>query len=190
MQSSFTGAPEQLWRFDQLADGSWRIMPKNIPNSKQSMVLTVLGSGSVTLEKYDSTSDTRALAPQDSRTGSCINSGSLQKVIHDSIPQELQVDSRPHRRFSGALLPRQCSTRGRAASGGGHCTGWTPVQARGPSEPMPPMVPADTLVVPSTPQKLTGADGFIQRWLILEPIPTNELTQNAVQVEVKQGVFS
>jgi arabinan endo-1,5-alpha-L-arabinosidase len=57
VQSSFTGAPEQLWRFDQLADGSWRIMPKDIPNSKQPMVLTVLGSGSVTLEKYDSASD-------------------------------------------------------------------------------------------------------------------------------------
>ena len=64
-----------------------------------------------------------------------------------------------------------------------------PVQARGPREPMPPMVPADTLVVPSTPQKLTGADGFIQRWLILEPIPANELTQNAVQVEVKKKYF-
>ena len=66
VQSSFTRAPEQLWRFDQLADSSWRIIPKNIPNSKQSMVLTVLSSSSVTLEKYDSTSDAPSLAPQDS----------------------------------------------------------------------------------------------------------------------------
>ena len=60
---------------------------------------------------------------------------------------------------------------------------------RGPREPMPPMVPADTLAAPSTPQKLTGADGFIQRWLILEPISANELTQNAVQAEVKKEYF-
>ena len=32
---AFTGGPEQLWRMDQLADGSWRIMPKSIPNSKE-----------------------------------------------------------------------------------------------------------------------------------------------------------
>ena len=64
-----------------------------------------------------------------------------------------------------------------------------PTQARGPREALPPMVPADTLAVPSTPQKLTGADGFIQRWLILEPIPANELTQNAVQTEVKKEYF-
>ena len=31
---SFNGAPEQLWRLDQLADGSWRIMPKSAANSK------------------------------------------------------------------------------------------------------------------------------------------------------------
>ena len=54
---------------------------------------------------------------------------------------------------------------------------------------MPPMVPADTLASPSTQQKLTGTDGFIQRWLILEPIPANELTQNAVQAEVKKEYF-
>ena len=26
---AFTGAPEQLWRLDQLTDGTWRIMPKS-----------------------------------------------------------------------------------------------------------------------------------------------------------------
>ena len=34
VQPSFTGAPEQLWRIDQLTDGTWRVMPKAIPNSK------------------------------------------------------------------------------------------------------------------------------------------------------------
>ena len=33
---AFTGAPEQLWRIDQLADGTWRIMPKSVPNSKEA----------------------------------------------------------------------------------------------------------------------------------------------------------
>lgn len=56
-QPSFTGGPEQLWRFDQLADGSWRIMPKAIPNAKQPMALTILGSGSATLERFDPSSD-------------------------------------------------------------------------------------------------------------------------------------
>jgi hypothetical protein len=64
-----------------------------------------------------------------------------------------------------------------------------PPQGRSPREPLPPIVPADTLSVPSTPQKLTAIDGFIQRWLILEPIPANELTQNAVQAEVKKQYF-
>lgn len=31
----FTGAPEQLWRIDQLTDGTWRIMPKSIPNTDE-----------------------------------------------------------------------------------------------------------------------------------------------------------
>ena len=30
---AFTGAPEQLWRIDQLADGTYRLMPKRVPNA-------------------------------------------------------------------------------------------------------------------------------------------------------------
>ena len=41
---AFTGGPEQLWRMDQLADGTWRIMPKSIPNSKEMLVLSAVGS--------------------------------------------------------------------------------------------------------------------------------------------------
>ena len=33
---AFTGGPEQLWRIEQLADGTWRIMPKSVPNSKEA----------------------------------------------------------------------------------------------------------------------------------------------------------
>ncbi len=52
---AFTNTPEQLWRLDQLADGSWRIMPKAIPGSSQALALTALGSSSPTLEKFDPT---------------------------------------------------------------------------------------------------------------------------------------
>jgi arabinan endo-1,5-alpha-L-arabinosidase len=55
--SAFTGAPEQLWRLDQLADGSWRIMPKAIPNSKEALALSAVGSSSATLSKFDPASD-------------------------------------------------------------------------------------------------------------------------------------
>jgi arabinan endo-1,5-alpha-L-arabinosidase len=54
---SFTGSPEQLWRFDQLADGSWRIMPKGVPNSTQALALSAIGSSFATLEKFDPKSD-------------------------------------------------------------------------------------------------------------------------------------
>lgn len=54
---TFTGAPEQLWRFDQLADGSWRILPKGVPHSTQSLALSAIGSSFATLEKFDPKSD-------------------------------------------------------------------------------------------------------------------------------------
>ena len=53
----FTGAPEQLWRLDQLADGTWRIMPKSVPNSKEPMALTAIGTSFATLEKFDPSSN-------------------------------------------------------------------------------------------------------------------------------------
>lgn len=43
-----------------------------------------------------------------------------------------------------------------------------------------------TLMRPATPEKAPGPDGFIQRWLVLEPIPANGLTDQAVQAIVKK----
>ena len=54
---AFTGAAEQLWQLDQLADGSWRIMPKSVPSSKSPMALSAVGSSFATLSKFDSKSD-------------------------------------------------------------------------------------------------------------------------------------
>jgi len=49
----FIGGPEQLWRIDQLADGSWRIMPRAVPNSKDPLVLSAVGSSFATLARFD-----------------------------------------------------------------------------------------------------------------------------------------
>jgi hypothetical protein len=46
-----------------------------------------------------------------------------------------------------------------------------------------------TLTKPATPEKAPDADGFIQRWLLLEPIPFNGLTDNIVQAAVKKEYF-
>ena len=53
----FTGAPEQLWRIDQLTDGTWRIMPKSIPNTDEKMALSAIGHSFATLEKFDPDSE-------------------------------------------------------------------------------------------------------------------------------------
>ena len=55
--SAFTGIPEQLWRIDQLTDGSYRIMPKLLPNSKEPLTLTAAGDCTPTLAKFDPKSD-------------------------------------------------------------------------------------------------------------------------------------
>jgi len=54
---SFTNAPEQLWRLDQLADGSFRIMPKSSTDPKNAMALSAIGASFPTLEKFDPKSD-------------------------------------------------------------------------------------------------------------------------------------
>jgi len=54
---AFTGAPEQLWRIDQLTDGSYRIMPKSTPKSKELLALMAVGGSTPTLAKFDPNSD-------------------------------------------------------------------------------------------------------------------------------------
>jgi arabinan endo-1,5-alpha-L-arabinosidase len=53
----FTGAPEQLWIIDQLIDGTYRIMPKVVPNSKEPLALVAVGDCTPTLAKFDPKSD-------------------------------------------------------------------------------------------------------------------------------------
>jgi hypothetical protein len=46
-----------------------------------------------------------------------------------------------------------------------------------------------TLMKPVSPAKAPDAGGFVRRWLLLEPIPSNGLTESAVQAAVKKEYF-
>ena len=50
--TAFTGAPEQLWRIEQVPDGTWRIMSKSKP-----FAISAIGSSFATLAKFDAKSD-------------------------------------------------------------------------------------------------------------------------------------
>jgi arabinan endo-1,5-alpha-L-arabinosidase len=54
---AFTGAPEQLWRIDQLTDGTYRIMPKAVPASGKKLALASSGDSTPTLAEFDFDSD-------------------------------------------------------------------------------------------------------------------------------------
>jgi arabinan endo-1,5-alpha-L-arabinosidase len=53
----FTGAPEQLWRIDQLIDGSYRIMPKLVSGSGKKLALVSSGDSTPSLATFDFNSD-------------------------------------------------------------------------------------------------------------------------------------
>jgi arabinan endo-1,5-alpha-L-arabinosidase len=55
--AAFTGAPEQLWRIEQLPDAAWRIVPKTAGNTKEPLALSAVGSSFATLSKFDPNSD-------------------------------------------------------------------------------------------------------------------------------------
>jgi arabinan endo-1,5-alpha-L-arabinosidase len=54
---TYTGAPEQLWKLDQLTDGTFRIMPKAIPDSKEKLALISAGDSTPALGKFVLESD-------------------------------------------------------------------------------------------------------------------------------------
>ncbi len=53
---AFTGATEQMWRIDQLTDGTYRIMPKSVPGGRAGLALVAIGASTPTLAKFDPTS--------------------------------------------------------------------------------------------------------------------------------------
>jgi len=54
---AITNAPEQLWRIDQLTDGTYRIMPKIVPNTKKLLALMSFGDSRPALAPFDMNSD-------------------------------------------------------------------------------------------------------------------------------------
>lgn len=53
---TFTGGPKQLWRLDQLTDGTWRVSPKSA-SAREPLALSAVGSSFATLSKFDPASD-------------------------------------------------------------------------------------------------------------------------------------
>jgi arabinan endo-1,5-alpha-L-arabinosidase len=54
---AFTGGPDQLWRIDQLTDGTFRMVTKVGPKKKQPLALSAIGSSFATLAKFNPDSD-------------------------------------------------------------------------------------------------------------------------------------
>jgi len=54
---AITNAPEQLWRIDQLTDGTYRIMPKVVPNTKKLLALMSFRDSRPALAPFDMNSD-------------------------------------------------------------------------------------------------------------------------------------
>ena len=54
---AFEPKPEELWRIDQLIDGTYRIMPKAVPNSSEQLALMAVGNSTPSLAKFDPKSD-------------------------------------------------------------------------------------------------------------------------------------
>ena len=89
---AFSGAPEQLWRIDQLVDGSYRIVPKSIPGTTDALVLSAVGSSMPTLAKFDPASDRQRWllgAPCESRRLKCNGVCSMCLAGRGAVPAEL-----------------------------------------------------------------------------------------------------
>ena len=54
---AFTGADEELWRIEQLTDGTWRILPKSVPGSGESLCLGCVADSTPALLPFDFDSD-------------------------------------------------------------------------------------------------------------------------------------
>ncbi len=53
----YTGTPDQLWRIEQLTDGTYRIMPKEVPGCSEQYALVSIADSTPTLAKFDMNSD-------------------------------------------------------------------------------------------------------------------------------------
>jgi arabinan endo-1,5-alpha-L-arabinosidase len=54
---TFTGRAEQLWRIEQLSDGTYRVMPKSVPDTQGAWALSAIGSSMPTLASFAADGD-------------------------------------------------------------------------------------------------------------------------------------
>lgn len=54
---AFTGTPDQLWRLDQLNDGTYRIVPRTSTDAKAPLALTAVGRSTVRLTRFSPETD-------------------------------------------------------------------------------------------------------------------------------------
>lgn len=55
--AKYTGADEQLWRIEELTDGTYRIMPKVVPGCDEELCLYSIADSTPTLAPFDMNSD-------------------------------------------------------------------------------------------------------------------------------------
>ena len=55
--SAFTGADGELWRIEQLTDGTWRILPKSVPGCGEALCLGCVADSTPALLSFDFDSD-------------------------------------------------------------------------------------------------------------------------------------
>ncbi len=144
----FTGAAEQLWRIDQLADGTYRIMPKVVPGSTPA-------AGAI---------------------------GSRQ--------QHADAGAVRSRQRSPALERRSPMIRRLVASGICVLAGCLALRGRAADDATAPRPPPASLRHPAGASGPVDAQGFIRRWLVLEPIGVNgQLGDNAVEAAVRTAAL-
>ena len=158
---AFTGGPEQLWRIDQLTDGTYRLMPKAVPNCKGTAGAVRRRQQQADPRQIQGRQRSAALAAQDAVSGRADPRHLMNKLICYLTPALVVL----------AVVAGSVSLVARAQD----------ATAR---------PPAPTLARPKTPTRATDAAGFLQRWLVLEPIRvTGQLTDSAVQAAVKTEYF-
>jgi arabinan endo-1,5-alpha-L-arabinosidase len=105
--AAFTSAPEQLWRVDQLVDGSWRIMPKD---AKEELALMANGAGVTTLSKFDFKNDRQRWKLTVPGESAVLKEGTYQiQSQRSGFALELAVDGTP--------IPGRGGFGGRGATG-------------------------------------------------------------------------
>ena len=91
---AYTGAPEQLWRLDQLTDGSWRIIPKTA-DTKDALALTSAG-GATTLTAYDFKNAAQHWNLTDPAASNLVKEGTYEiQSARSGFSLELAVDATP-----------------------------------------------------------------------------------------------